>query len=77
VALGYTGRELRVSRPIAAAYGLLSLSAAARVGLPHAGLLDYDASLVVAAALWTAAFTVFVATNAPLLLRARPDGKPG
>jgi uncharacterized protein involved in response to NO len=77
VALGHTGRELRVSRPIAWAYALLSLSAAARVALPHAGALDYDTSLAVAAALWTAAFAVFVASCAPMLLRRRPDGKPG
>ncbi len=77
VALGHTGRPLQASSPIAGAYALLSLSAVARVALPHAGLVDYDTSLVVAAALWTMAFLIFTVTYAPILLIPRPDGKPG
>lgn len=77
VALGHTGRPLRVHGAIALAYALLSLSAVARVLLPHAGLPDYDASLLLAAALWTAAFLVFVVVYAPILARPRIDGKPG
>jgi uncharacterized protein involved in response to NO len=77
VALGHTGRPLRVATPVAWAYGLLSLSALARVLLPHAGVLDYDTSLLVAAVLWTAAFLVFLVVYVPILVSPRIDGKPG
>ena len=77
VALGHTGRPLRVSTPVAWAYALLSLGVLARIALPHAGTLDYRASLVVAAALWSAAFLVFVRTYAPILVGPRADGNPG
>jgi uncharacterized protein involved in response to NO len=77
VVLGHTGRTLEVSTPVAWAYGLLSLSAATRVALPHAGVVDYDTSLVVAAALWTTAFLIFAGVYAPMLVTPRPDGKPG
>jgi len=77
VALGHTGRPLRVNGAIAWAYGLLSASALVRVLLPHAGLLDYDACLLLAAALWATAFLIFVVVYAPILARPRIDGKPG
>ena len=76
VALGHTGRPLRVSTPVAWAYGLLSLGVIARVALPHTGLLDYEACLVVAALLWSAAFLIFVGVYAPILVGPRADGKP-
>ncbi|MFO1426878.1 MAG: NnrS family protein [Steroidobacteraceae bacterium] len=76
-ALGHSGRPLTVARGIAWAYGLLSLSALARVLLPHLGWLDYATSLLVAALLWTAAFTLFVAYYGPILTTPRIDGKLG
>jgi uncharacterized protein involved in response to NO len=77
VALGHTGRPLRVSTPVAWAYALLCVSVVARVALPHVGLLDYDDCLVVAAVLWSAAFLIFVGVYAPILVGPRADGKPG
>jgi uncharacterized protein involved in response to NO len=74
--LGHTGRDL-VARPATvAAYGLLVAAALARAFGP---LLDAPPMLVLglAGALWVAAFLLFLGAFGPMLLRARPDGKPG
>ena len=74
--LGHTGRELRVAKPIVAAYLLLTAAALARVFgislLPDA--FDW---LVVAGTCWSASFGLFLLVYAPILLRPRADGKPG
>lgn len=77
VALGHTGRPLRVTPSVAWAYGLLCSSAVARVALPHAGVFDYATSLIVAAALWTSAFLIFLVEYGRILSTPRIDGKPG
>ena len=61
---------------IATAYVLLPLAALARAFGPS---LTEDAllPLVVARTLWLATFILFLAVYAPMLLRSRPDGKPG
>jgi uncharacterized protein involved in response to NO len=38
--------------------------------------LPYTSVVVLAAALWTAAFVLFLAVYAPILLTPRTDGKP-
>ena len=76
-ALGHTGRALQVAPPITAAYLLLSGAAVVRVfGFGLAGGA-YPAILLGAAALWTAAFALFVWVYAPILMGSRADGKPG
>ena len=76
-ALGHTGRALHVAPPIAAAYLMLSGAAVVRVfGFGLAGGA-YPAILLGAAALWTAAFALFVWVYAPILMGSRADGKPG
>lgn len=75
--LGHTGRPLRVSRPIAHAYGLLALAAAVRVFGPAWLALPYIQVIVLAAVLWTAAFTLFLWIYGPILIRPRADGRPG
>lgn len=75
--LGHTGRPLVVSRPIACAYGLLAAASAVRVFGPALLPLPYTEVIVLAAAAWTAAFTLFLWVYAPMLLRPRVDGKPG
>ena len=75
-ALGHTGRRLEADPRIVAAYGLLVGAATLRVfGL--ALHLAYPAALVLSACCWTAAFGLFVAVYAPMLWRARIDGKAG
>lgn len=73
--LGHTGRDLRASLPVAAAYGLLLGAVLLRV---FGGLvLPTTMDLAAAALLWIASFSVFLAVFAPMLLTPRPDGKPG
>ncbi len=76
-ALGHTGRDLAASRPTVLAYALVPLAALARAFGP-ALLPDHSlATLAVAGALWVAAFALFLAAFAPVLVRPRADGKPG
>jgi uncharacterized protein involved in response to NO len=75
--LGHTGRPLRVSRATACAYGLLTAAAVVRVFGPAWPTLPYPLVIVFAAALWTAAFVLFLWVYGPILLKPRADGKPG
>ncbi|MGG5820019.1 NnrS family protein [Falsiroseomonas sp. HW251] len=73
--LGHTGRDLTAPPPVAAAYGLLIGAVLLRV---FGGLaLPAATALAAAALLWIGAFSVFLAAFGPMLLAARPDGKPG
>jgi uncharacterized protein involved in response to NO len=76
-ALGHAGRPLVTPAATVAGYGLLSLAAVARIAAP---LLPGDAwgmTLAGAGVLWTLAFVLFLRDYAPVLLRARSDGRPG
>ncbi len=75
--LGHTGRPLVVVRTTVIGYGLLTAAAAVRVFGPALLPFPYTAILVMAAALWTAAFALFLAVYAPILLSPRADGRPG
>jgi uncharacterized protein involved in response to NO len=75
VALGHTGRPLRAPASAVCAYVLVTAAALART----AGALASPASnaIVLAGALWSAAFAVYLAGYAAMLLRPRVDGQPG
>jgi len=73
VALGHTGRELVVARPIVASYVLVIAGAALRVVGPTALPAHYVQVLATAGALWSAAFVVFLAVYLPILIAPRPD----
>jgi uncharacterized protein involved in response to NO len=75
--LGHTGRPLVATRRTAYAYGLLTVAAAVRVFGPVFEFLPYTGTVLLAAALWTAAFVLFLSVYAPVLLSPRLDGKPG
>jgi uncharacterized protein involved in response to NO len=75
--LGHTGRPLAASGVTAGAYGMLMLAALVRVFGPSVLPGSYTATALGAGLLWLAAFGGFVAVYAPVLLRARADGKPG
>jgi len=77
VALGHTGRPLRVGPGIAVAFALVNLAAVVRVLLPLSLPGLYVPLIVASGVLWCAAFVIFVAEYAPVLLRPRIDGKPG
>lgn len=75
--LGHTGRPLVVARPIAVAYGLLTLGALLRVfggaWTPEYYLLTLTASGLA----WTTAFLIFVWIYGPILMSPRADGRQG
>jgi uncharacterized protein involved in response to NO len=77
VSLGHTGRPLSPPTSMTFAYILISLAALVRTfgpwGLPEKTLLFIDIS----GALWIAAFMIFIISYAPMLTKARKDGRPG
>lgn len=75
--LGHTGRPLVVSNVTAGAYAMLTLAALVRVFGPPLLPGNHTGTALGAGVLWLAAFGAFVAVYAPVLLRARVDGKPG
>ena len=77
VALGHTGRSIRVSRLTVVAFAMLNLAAVARVLLPLALPAYYPFWVQLAGVLWVLAFGLGALVYAPVLLRPRVDGKPG
>ncbi|HYD29518.1 MAG TPA: NnrS family protein [Azospirillaceae bacterium] len=77
VALGHTGRPLVVARPIALAYGFVTLAAVARVVASGLGGAAYEAGLMLSGGAWVAAFSLFLWVYVPILLAPRADGRPG
>lgn len=76
VALGHTGRPLRVAPTVTVAYVLLTMAAAGRVASPF--LADAEAAAVlVSGTLWSLAFGFFCMVYWPMLTRPRADGRPG
>jgi len=77
VSLGHTGRMLTPSFSMSIAFVSILLSALIRAVMPWIRpeymLKAYDMS----ATLWLMAFGLFVINYAPLLLKARVDGRPG
>ncbi len=78
VALGHTGRPLHAARPLVAAFVLVTVAALLRVfaawWLPD----QWYVSLIVASGVaWIAAFVLFLALYAPILIRPRTDGLEG
>lgn len=77
VALGHTGRALRVSNVIALAFVLINLAALFRALLP-ALLPDwYGGFVTVSTYCWLAAFSLFVLYYYPVLTEPRVDGQEG
>lgn len=77
VALGHTGRPLQVSPAITAAYVLITLATVIRLCTPFAAALHPVQALThVAGALWAAAFIIYFAVYAPMLLAPRADRRP-
>lgn len=76
VALGHTGRPLRLPAGIVWAY--LAIQAAAALRLATAlGAMPWRLGLVLSAAGWTLAFLLFLWRYTPILLAPRADGKAG
>jgi uncharacterized protein involved in response to NO len=76
VAVGHTGRPLRLMPFALVLYVAVTLAALIRV-LVAFGQLDFQAGLVLAALGWTLAFGGFSVIYWPVLSRPRVDGRPG
>jgi uncharacterized protein involved in response to NO len=77
VSLGHTGRLLEAPSVMRVAFWAINLAALVRVGQPLVLASHYTSAMALAGTLWLAAFGVFVAVYAPMLLQPRVDGKPG
>jgi uncharacterized protein involved in response to NO len=77
VALGHTGRPLVAPPGIPLAYALVSLGALLRVLGPVVAPAWGVQLVVCGGLLWSAAFALFLAVYAPILLRPRLDERPG
>jgi uncharacterized protein involved in response to NO len=77
VALGHTGRPLRLPRGMATGFVLLALAGLVRVLLPMLFPAQYVAWIGLSGALWALAFFTFLVLYVPILMRARIDGRPG
>jgi uncharacterized protein involved in response to NO len=76
-ALGHTGRMLVAGRAETTMFVLVQAAALTRVGGAMLFAQDYMAVLVVAAALWSAGFGLYLVVYWPRLSRARVDGREG
>ena len=65
--LGHTGRRVEARPLTVQAYGLLTLAAIVRVAGPAVPSLSYVALIVAAAALWSAAFALYLWIYVPIL----------
>ncbi len=77
VALGHTGRPLRLHGATVAAYLLLSAAVLVRVFGASLPWIAYPALIATSAVLWMAAFGLFLWVYGPILLTPRVDGKRG
>ena len=77
VSLGHTGRLLEPAPVMTLAFVAVNLAALIRVLLPLLFPAAYAHGMATAGLVWMAAFGVFVAVYAPMLLRPRVDGKRG
>ncbi|GLR65193.1 NnrS family protein [Marinospirillum insulare] len=74
VALGHTGRKLEPAKLTVLALVLMLLASIVRVFFASwLGMLAYEIS----AGLWMLALLLFVFVYTPLLIKPRPDGRPG
>jgi uncharacterized protein involved in response to NO len=77
VALGHTGRPLRVGPAMAVAFALVNLAAVVRALLPVWRPERLSEFVIASGTLWSAAFLIFVVIYTPILTKPRIDGQPG
>lgn len=77
VSLGHTGRSLKVVGPIVGAYWLVLGAAVLRTFVDLLPATMRMPALHVVGGAWIVAFGIFVVVYAPILVRARADGRPG
>jgi uncharacterized protein involved in response to NO len=75
--LGHTGRPLVAPGSAGLAYVLISGATLARIAAPMLAADLYLPALLISASLWSAAWLLFLAAFAGILIRPRIDGQPG
>lgn len=76
VALGHTGRNLVVSRLTLLSFLLMQIAAIMRVFGPMV-LPEFSMLWIIgSASVWSFCYVLYLVIYTPILLRARPDGKP-
>lgn len=76
VALGHTGRPMRLPAPMPWFYAAIVIAAFSRV-LAALGWVDYRIGIMLAATGWAIAFGGFAVLYWPILTGPRADGRPG
>lgn len=77
VSLGHTGRMLTPSFSMSIAFSSILLSTLIRVIVPYFWPEYMIKAYDISASLWVVAFGLFIINYAPILLKARVDGRPG
>jgi uncharacterized protein involved in response to NO len=77
VSLGHTGRVLKLSNIMAVGFVCINIAVFVRVLIPVASTDWYGSAVNISIWLWLVAFSLFIAVYMPILVQARPDGKPG
>jgi uncharacterized protein involved in response to NO len=77
VAVGHTGRPMQAAPLTLLAFVLINLAALLRGLGPLLLPAGYQVWLMAGGLCWIAAFALFLWVHTPLLLTARPDGRPG
>ncbi|MDD5228486.1 MAG: NnrS family protein [Methylococcales bacterium] len=77
VSLGHTGRAMKASNVIVSAFVLMNVAALFRVILPMTFTSSSNILIYLAVLAWLAAFALFIFVYAPILVKAREDGKEG
>ncbi len=76
VALGHTGRPLRLPSGGLVMFAAINLAALVRLGTAM-GWVDYRLGISLSAIAWALAFGLYVVLFAPILVSPRPDGRGG
>lgn len=74
--LGHTGRAMQAPPLAVAAYASIGVAALLRIIAPATGTWA-PATMAASGVLWALAMLQFLIVFAPILLRARVDGRPG
>jgi uncharacterized protein involved in response to NO len=77
VALGHTGRPLRVGTAMTVSFALVNLAAVVRALLPIWQPERLSEFVILSGTLWSVAFLIFVVIYTPILTQPRIDGRPG
>lgn len=78
VSLAHTGRDIHaVPRLVPIAFTAIIVSTLLRAIYPLLSPESYGQAIMAAQGLWIFAFTLFLLTYVPILIRPRRDGKPG